>query len=1013
MKTFLHYIFINFLCAVWLLLPAKLYAQQFSSKLYNVNDGLSSISTSGAYQDRYGYLWIGTSTGVSRFDGRQFVNYSFADGLPSLHTSKIFQDSRERLWVGTAAGMAQFKNNRFITYPTNDNQNNIYVFNFIETKDKRIWALTGKGAYEFEDSVWKKLSLYPGFENYMCRSIIELNGELYVDYPNDILCRTKEGKWLHIASQKDYGSMFNVMSVQESEIWVSTINNIYIIRNHQLVPLFKKRLTTTSYFTYLIDSKKRLWLESENFLQISKPGDWQHFSVSKINQYGYPTSINEDSSHNVWIGTIQGLMKIKDIDFTVIDKNNAAPLDGIYNMILLPDNRLLLSSGTKTGLTVYANNQCKQIMPPHSAGNENYYKDPVDVYTFDEKNNLWMITRFRKFLHFNGKTLEDFSNALHLKTTEHIYDLAYAKSRHQFFVCADSTLLYGSYSKLSTYIPNNTGVPIIKPTRVHEMKNGLLLLYIDGQGVYCIDAANNFISLINETGIDGSRKGIELGVCVYEDADNNFWIAFPGLGVYEYGFTKNKLPFLKNHITIKDGLQGNNVLSITNDRQNRLWVATNTGLDVLQINKTGSWDVFNYAKADELTISVSGNEKLATDTAGNVWLSSPNKIIKFNTANINLYKEAPRIIIEKVSLSFKETDWSTLTDSLYSYYQLPYDPVLNYSQNSLAIFFNAIDFATSNSNPEYSYKLLPLDTSWSIPSKIKSVSFAQLPAGKYQFIVRAKDRASGWGQPAGFRFTITPPFWNKWWFRLAIIAIASFIIISIFRARIQKIKRDAFIENQLKELEMKALKAQMNPHFIYNALNSIQALVANDKKTEGIHYIGSFSRLLRQVLDNSESNVISLDKELETIGLYIQLEALRLNMQLQYKKIMPQNIVTEFEKIPPLILQPFVENALWHGLSHKEGEKEIIITVSAKDDWLLCDVTDNGIGRVKAQEWKSNTTALHQSKGIDITRKRLIDFNENDLVSPIEFYDLYDAEDNAFGTRVTVRIKRKGSLPSV
>jgi LytS/YehU family sensor histidine kinase len=339
--------------------------------------------------------------------------------------------------------------------------------------------------------------------------------------------------------------------------------------------------------------------------------------------------------------------------------------------------------------------------------------------------------------------------------------------------------------------------------------------------------------------------------------------------------------------------------------------------------------------------------------------------------------------------------------------------VLKYNQNSLGIFFNAIDLSISNSNPEYSYKLLPLDTSWSIPSKTKSVSFAQLPSGAYKFVVRAKDRASGWSKPAVFRFTITPPFWAEWWFRLIIISIGSFIIISIFRARIRKIKNDAFIQTQLKELEMKALKAQMNPHFIYNALNSIQSLIASDKKDEGIHYIGSFSRLLRQVLDNSENNVISLDKELETIGLYIQLESLRLDVQLHYKKIIPQNIVTEFEKIPPLILQPFVENALWHGLSRKEGDKEIKITVSLNTDWLVCDITDNGIGREKAEQLKSNSTAIHQSKGIGITRKRLIDFNENGLVAPVEFFDLYDDKKNPAGTRVTVRIKRKFSSISV
>jgi ligand-binding sensor domain-containing protein len=1000
MRISLLHITFPFIYVILMMLPSRIYTQQTSLKIYNVNDGLPSTSNYSVYQDKYGYLWVGTTAGLSRFDGRQFVNYSIADGLPSLITVRIFQDSKERLWVGSFAGMAQFKNNRFITYPTNDQYNNFYVFNFVETKDKRIWVLTEKGVYEFVDSTWKKVSLCPGFEDSPCRNIIETNGELFVNYPNDIFCRNIKGKWLHIASQ----SFFNVMSLQNKQIWISAGANIFEIRDYRLVPLYKKNIPVKNYFSYLVDSKKRLWLGGDDFLKVSKPGEWQLFS-DLINSNGYHFFISEDSSHNIWTSSMQGLVKIKDIVFTVIEKNNSIPLKGIYNIIALPDNRLIISSGAKTGLQLYSNNSCKQLMPPKAPGNERYFKDPVDDYTFDAENSLWMVTRYRKLLHFNGKTLVDFSSAFHFKTTELIYNIDYVKNRRQFFVCADSTLLYGNLSKLTVFIPRNTGVPIVRPVRVHGTKNGLLLLYIERKGVYYIDSANNLIPIIMETA--SSNKVIHFGGFFYEETDNSVWIVIPGMGLYEYGFTKNKIPFLKNHITMKDGLQSNNALSLTNDRQKRLWVATNSGIDILQKDKDGSWEVYNYAKAEDLTINESDYEKLVCDTEGNVWLSSPNKIIKFNAGKITLVKETPRIIIEKISLAFKETDWTTLTDSFYSYFQLPYNPVLNYGQNSLGIYFNAIDLSTSNPNPEYSYKLLPLDTSWSIPSKTKSVSFAQLPAGKYQFIVKARDKASGWSSPALFSFTITPPFWERLWFRLIVIAIASFFIISIFGTRIKKIRHDAFMENQLKELEMKALKAQMNPHFIYNALNSIQALVANDKKEEGIHYIGSFSRLLREVLDNSENNVISLDKELETIGLYIQLEALRLDMQLQYKKIVPENIVTEFEKIPPLILQPFVENSLWHGLSRKQGDKEIKITVSTEGGWLVCDITDNGIGREKAEEWKKNSEEFHQSKGIEITRKRLIDFNGDDLVSPIEFFDLYDDKKNPSGTRVTISIKRK------
>lgn len=138
---------------------------------------------------------------------------------------------------------------------------------------------------------------------------------------------------------------------------------------------------------------------------------------------------------------------------------------------------------------------------------------------------------------------------------------------------------------------------------------------------------------------------------------------------------------------------------------------------------------------------------------------------------------------------------------------------------------------------------------------------------------------------------------------------------------------------------MKALKAQMNPHFIYNGLNSIQSLVANDKKREGIYYIGSFSRLLSSCLTT-------------------------------------------------------VENSLWHGLSRKDGGKKITITVNAGNGWLICDIMDNGIGRAKAKELKRTSVAMHQPKAVGITNKRLIDFNEDNSVNPIEFADLYDDKNN-------------------
>ncbi|HEY5407505.1 MAG TPA: histidine kinase [Ginsengibacter sp.] len=997
------------LIGVFILGSFKAFNQQLSFKLYNINDGLPGTEVAKVFQDSYGYLWLASSTGVSRFDGRQFVNFTLSDGLPSFRTNNFFQDSHDRLWVGTNAGMAQFKNNKFISYPTTDQFKNLYVFDFAETRDKHLWACTDKGVYEFEGDYWKKIFLCPGFENKPCRNIVETNNELYVNYATDLMCKSTNGDWISIGTENEYGSIFNLLSIQGNEIMVGTHNNIFTINNHVLNPIYKGNIEPEGFFSYLIDSQKRLWIAGRHFLRISKPGEWNNIYDSLINKSDFFYAISKDNDNNIWVGSSQGLLKIRDVSFISIDSINKKPVDGIYNMIPLSDGGIIFSSGTNMGMQLYSRNAFNSIPPPIGSGNQNYYKDPVDAYTFDNKKSLWLVTRFLRFLHFNGRSLEDFSKALNLKTTENIYDLKYIKSRNQFFICADSTLLYGDSSKFSVFIPYNTGVPIVKPTRIIEINNNLLLLYIDGVGVYGIDSLNNFFSLIKATHIDGSNKGIQIGVTFYKEGENHFWIGFPGLGLYEYEVSANNLPYLINHLTVDDGLTASDYFSLASDRQNKLWVASNSGVDILQLNKDNKWEIFNYAKVADLSINEFNFEKLVTDSGGNVWLSSPRKIIKFLAGGIKLQKKVPGIIIERVSLNFKETNWNLIADSLYSYYQLPYNPVLKYYQNSLGIFFNATDLSTTNSFPEYSYKLIPLDTAWSISSKIKSVSFAQLPAGKYQFLVRAKDNASGWSAPALFSFTITPPFWDNWWFRLLVIAIVSLIIVTIFRARVMKIRNESLIKNQLKELELKALKAQMNPHFIYNALNSIQALFADDKKTEGIHYIGSFSRLLRQVLDNSENNVISLDKELETIRLYVQLEALRLDMQLQFTIIVAEDIVPEFEKIPPLILQPFVENALWHGLGHKEGEKEIKVIVSANDNWLVCDITDNGIGRLKAKEWKNTSGFLHQSKAMDITRRRLIDFNENDLVAPIEFIDLLNKEGAPAGTKVVVNIKRKFS----
>src|SRR5665213_1162874 len=289
----LYFPFVILFISAILISPFHTIGQFPGLTVYNVNDGLPGSSIYGTYQDKYGYLWVGGNSGVSRFDGRQFVNYSLSDGLPSLVVEKVFQDSHGRLWVGTSAGIVQFKNNRFISYPTNDNQDITYVFSIIETNAKRLWAITDRGVYEFANNIWNKVHLYPGYENSACRNVVEDNGELYVNYGTEIVCRNKEGAWMHIASDKNFASIFNVISLQNNEILVSTVSNIYKVQNHLLIPVLKKNIRDKNFFSFLVDRKNRLWIAREHFLKISNPSDWNNFRDS-INLNANISDISED-----------------------------------------------------------------------------------------------------------------------------------------------------------------------------------------------------------------------------------------------------------------------------------------------------------------------------------------------------------------------------------------------------------------------------------------------------------------------------------------------------------------------------------------------------------------------------------------------------------------------------------------------------------------------------------------------------------------------------------------------
>jgi LytS/YehU family sensor histidine kinase len=202
---------------------------------------------------------------------------------------------------------------------------------------------------------------------------------------------------------------------------------------------------------------------------------------------------------------------------------------------------------------------------------------------------------------------------------------------------------------------------------------------------------------------------------------------------------------------------------------------------------------------------------------------------------------------------------------------------------------------------------------------------------------------------------------------------------------------------------MQALRAQMNPHFIFNSLNSINRFILQNNRTQASEYLTKFSKLVRMILQNSQASLITLESELESLELYLEMEALRFNYHFAYKISVPKDLDIEVLKVPPLIIQPYVENAIWHGLMHKEEKGSLGIEVTQEDNYLFFKVTDDGIGRKQAAALASKTATKHKSMGLRITADRIA-MMQSSNGSPVTINDLVNPDGSAAGTEVILKI---------
>ena len=354
-------------------------------------------------------------------------------------------------------------------------------------------------------------------------------------------------------------------------------------------------------------------------------------------------------------------------------------------------------------------------------------------------------------------------------------------------------------------------------------------------------------------------------------------------------------------------------------------------------------------------------------------------------------------------------------------YQLRNDSVrkikLEYYENHIDLMYAARGVSSSDT-VVFAWKLDGLWNEWQevplsmLDERMNMVNF-DLKPGSYAFRVKMKTGKADWSkQEVALTIIIRPPFWQLWWFWAIVIAGISLIVFLIVKLRVRSVRKQerlkAAHEKELLELEAKALRAQMNPHFIFNCLNSIKSLIQQQEEEKSVTYLTTFSKLIRTLFNNADKKEISLHDELETCKLYLQLEAMRFNNKLSYSVNIDENIDLKSIFVPALIIQPFIENAIWHGIVPKETGGSVVLNVMKANGSVKIIIDDDGIGRDSSQQNKSLSGLAHQSKGVNLTQSRLeLDNLLKHQKAKLEIIDKKDENGMATGTAAIITLSEE------
>ena len=436
-----------------------------------------------------------------------------------------------------------------------------------------------------------------------------------------------------------------------------------------------------------------------------------------------------------------------------------------------------------------------------------------------------------------------------------------------------------------------------------------------------------------------------------------------------------------------------------------VWTTSNLGLHQIRLNDSIVSSVTNFTTSKGLLSNEVYQMARVTDL---LYVTCKKGLMVMFPGFDRNYAYAPPVYVNSLVVNEKEAP-------LKKEYQLAWN------ENYISLSYYAVCYKGKN-EILYRYKLKGDAAVWQY-TKASTLSFPGMSPGDYQLHIEAKGPDGVWNtrDTIDLHIFIDNPFWLKWWFFAALGLLLIAVTYAVMQRRytrqlIQK-QQEMAMNKRLANMQLSLLRAQMNPHFIFNAINSIQSFIIKNENKSARKYLGTFSKLLRNILEQSASADISLAEEIDTLKHYLDIESLRFD-NLKFDIFVAPEIDLLSVRLPAMLIQPYVENAIWHGLMHKEGSRNLHIRFELRDRHMYCKIEDNGIGRAKSAAINAQKGGKRKSFGMNITNERLEMLNYQMLDGPhVQISDKYDASNEPAGTLVEIVIpvsrKDEQSLPSV